>query len=197
MFENFPHFENTHTRTMALGLALQGSVIYYLSTAGPGTSCKSVWSTLVSNNGHLDAGEWGSDLAGTSGLRTEYRALPGSNYQHMVTMPRASENFLLLTNPLAAAFWDDREIDHVEARRKYLTGGMTALYTNFIARLNAQITVPLLTSWASNLWQEGLKSEALTTLDTYGDCLGAWILKKDFDWLPVVQFLLQKGAISF
>ena len=104
LYDDFPHFNNLHTRTMALGLAVAGSTVYYLSTAGPGTACKSIWGSLVSPNGKLDADDWGSDLVGVAGLQTAYKALPGSNFQHMVSFAR-SARFLVVVDPHAAQFY--------------------------------------------------------------------------------------------
>ncbi|MFN8495710.1 MAG: hypothetical protein U0350_49420 [Caldilineaceae bacterium] len=75
LFDDFPYFNNLHTRTLALGLAVLDSTIYYLSTAGPGTACKFIWSSLVSPNSELDAAVWGSGLRGAPQLQTAYKAL--------------------------------------------------------------------------------------------------------------------------
>ena len=194
LFDDFPHFNNLHTRTMALGLAVAGSTVFYLSTAGPGTSCKSIWGSLVSSNGNIDAGEWGSDLDGAPKLHTEYKALGGSNFQHMVSFVRGHQ-FLVVADPSAAQFYAEAEIDHSEGRKKLLAEHMPSVYATFIARLNAQTNVPLLPGWAVPLWAAGLAEGAIIPLETYGDCLGAWLLKDDFEWLPIVQRMLTWGQL--
>jgi len=196
LFDDFPHFNNLHTRTMALGLATHSSTVYYLSTAGPGTSCKSIWSSLVSPNGRLDADEWGSDLAGVAGLQTEYKALPGSNFQHMVSFAR-SARFLVVVDPHAARFYSEAEIDHIEERKQRLAEQIDSVYDTFVTRLNAQTDVPLLPGWAVPLWAAGLTEGAILPLETRGDCLGAWLLDEEFEWLPLVQGLLVEGHIRF
>jgi hypothetical protein len=194
LFDDFPHFNNLHTSTLALGLAVAGSTVFYLSTAGPGTACKSIWGSLVSASGKLDAGEWGSDLAGAPKLHTEYKALGGSNFQHMVSFVRSNQ-FLVVADPSAAQFYSEVELDHVEGRKKLLAEHIHSVYATFIARLNAQTDVPLLPGWALALWAAGLAEGAIISLETYGDCLGAWLLKDDFVWLPVVQRMLTWGQL--
>lgn len=194
LFDDFPYFNNLHTRVMALGLAVANSTVFYLSTAGPGTSVKSIWGTLVSSKGTLDAGEWGSDLSGAPKMQTEYKALSGSNFQHMVSFVRG-DHFLVVADPQAAQFYRQEEIDHVEGRKKLLTEHMHSVYDTFIARLNVQTDVPLLPGWACPLWEAGLSEGAIIPLETYGDCLGAWQLSDTFAWLPVVERLLGQGSI--
>lgn len=196
LFDDFPHFNNLHTRTMALGLAVTGSTVYYLSTAGPGTACKSIWGSLVSANGKLDADDWGSDLSGVAGLQTAYKALPGSNFQHMVSFAR-STRFLVVVDPQAAQFYSEAEIDHSEGRKQRLAEQIDRVYATFVTRLNAQTDVPLLPGWAVPLWAAGLAEGAILPLETYGDCLGAWLLHDEFEWLPLVQRLLVGGQIKF
>ena len=196
LFADVPHFNNLHTRTMALGLAVAGSTVYYLSTAGPGTSCKSIWGSLVSPTGKLDADDWGSDLTGAQGMQTEYKALPGSNFQHMVSFAR-SARFLVVVDPPAARFYSEAEIDHIEERKQRLAEQIDSVYDTFVTRLNAQTDVPLLPGWAVALWEAGLTEGAILPLETYGDCLGAWRLDEEFAWLPLVQRLLMRGQIKF
>lgn len=197
LYDDFPHFNNLHTRTMALGLAVADAKnVYYLSTAGPGTSCKSIWASLVAPNQQIDADEWGSDLTGAAKLQTEYKALVGSNFQHMVSVARTS-NFLVVADPQAAQYYSEAEIDHVEGRKRLLTTHMASIHITFIIRLNAECDVPLLPDWAAALWAAGLEEGAILPLETYGDCLGAWLLKEQYDWLPLVKRLLVYGQLQF
>ena len=139
-------------------------------------------------------GEWGSDLAGAPKLCTEYKALGGSNFQHMVSFVRGS-HFLVVADPRSAQFYSEAELDHVEGRKQLLAEHMHSVYDTFIARLNAQTDVPLLPGWAVPLWAAGLDEGAIIPLETYGDCLGAWLLSDDFEWLPIVQRMLAWGTL--
>lgn len=196
LLDDFPYFNNLHTRTQALGLAALDTKIYYLSTAGPGTSCKSIWSSLISNHGHIDCDAWGYDLDGMADLQTEYQSLPNSNFQHMVSLHKGT-NFLIAVNPQAAQFSNDLDIEQVEARKRLLEQAMPDLLARFVAYINTQTTVPLISAWAPTLWEVSLAAGGITTLTSFGDCLGAWVVNSEFDWLSCVQTLLQQERISF
>ena len=196
LLEHYPHVSNLQTRTQALGMAVQGYSVHYLSTAGPGTACKSIWSSLVSPRGSLDCQPWGYNLSGASGLQTAYQTLPNSNFQHMVTLVKQA-NFLVCVDPQAAQLHDELEIDHVEQRRTLLEQLMPEILNNFVAYLNAETDVPVITSWGEVLWRAGLVEGGIQPLESFGDCLGAWLVSDDFDWLELVQSLLRRGDLQF
>lgn len=196
LLDDFPYFNNLHTRTQALGLAVLDSTIYYLSTAGPGTACKSIWSSLISNHGHIDCDGWGYDLKGMTDLHTEYQSLPNSNFQHMVTLHKGG-HFLIIVNPQAAQFGNDLEIEQVEARKRLLDQAMPAFFARFAAYINTQTNVPIVVAWVPALWAAGMTEGGITPLTCFGDCLGAWTIKPEFDWLSTVQTLLQQERITF
>ncbi len=112
----------------------------------------------------------------------------------MVSFVRGHQ-FLVVADPSAAQFYAEAEIDHSEGRKQRLAEHMCSVYATFIARLNAHIDVPLLPGWALPLWAAGLAEGAIIPLETYGDCLGAWLLKDDFAWLPIVQRMLTWGQL--
>ena len=155
LLDSYPHVSNLQTRTQALGMAVHGYSVHYLSTAGPGTACKSIWSSLVSPRGSLDCQPWGYNLSGASGLQTAYQTLPNSNFQHMVTLVKQA-NFLLCVDPQAAQLHDELEIEHVEQRRTLLEQRMSEVLDSFVAYLNAETDVPVITSWGEVLWRAGL-----------------------------------------
>jgi hypothetical protein len=196
LLDDYPYFNNLHTRTQALGLAILDHSIYYLSTAGPGTSCKSIWSSLVSNRGKLDCGQWRYDLVGASDLHTVYQGLPNSNFQHMVSMHKGT-NFLIAADPKAAQFYDELDIEHVESRKRMFEQHMPAILTRFADYLNTQTNVPILREWAPELWAVGIDASGITQLDAFGDCLGAWLIKEEYDWLGTVQALLRQARLHF
>lgn len=194
--DGYPYANNSQTNIQALGLAIQGSTVYYFSAAGPGTACKSIWSSLVSPRHTIDCRPWGYDLAGAGRLQTAYQALPNSNYQHIVSLYKGA-NFLIVADPVAAQFYDEFELDHVTERKRMLDAYLPTLYTRFAEYLNTQTNVPILRSWAAPLWEAGLADGGISVLDTFGDCLGAWLINNEYDWLAVVQEALQSGKISF
>ena len=195
-FEGYPYINNMQTTVQALGLAVQGNVVYYLSAAGPGTSCKSVWSSLVAPRHTIDCRPWGYDLSGSGNLQTVYQGLPNSNYQHMVNMYREA-HFLVAADPKGALFYDDLEIEHVQERERLLALQLPSVMTRFVSYLTAYTNVPVVAEWGAQLWEIGLSSGGIQTLETYGDCLGAWLINKEYDWLATVQAALQCGQINF
>ena len=195
-FDGFPYINNLQTTVQALGLAVHGSVVYYLSAAGPGTSCKSIWSSLVAPRHTIDCRPWGYDLSGSGNLQTVYQGLPNSNYQHLVSMYRES-HFLIAADPKGALYYDDLEIDHVQERERLLNQHLPTVITRFVSYLTAYTSVPVVTEWGEQLWQIGLSGGGIQVLDAYGDCLGAWLLNKEYDWLAAVQAALTSGQISF
>ena len=196
LLEHYPHVSNLQTRTQALGMALYGYSVHYLSTAGPGTACKSIWSSLVSPRGTLDCQPWGYNLSGAPGLQTAYQTLPNSNFQHMVTLVKQA-NFLVCVDPQAAQLHDELEIDHVEQRRTLLEQRMPEILNNFVAYLNAETDVPVIAPWGEALWTAGVHEGGIQPLECFGDCLGAWLVSNDFDWLELVQSLLRRGELQF
>ena len=196
LLDTYPHINNLQTRTQALGMALYGYSIHYLSTAGAGTACKSIWSSLVSPRGTLDCQPWGYNLSGASGLQTAYQTLPNSNFQHMVTLVKQA-NFLVCVDPQAAQLHDELEIEHVEQRCTLLEQRMPEILDSFIAYLNAETDVPVIPAWGDPLWRAGLKEGGIQPLECFGDCLSAWLVSDDFDWLGLVQSLLRRGDLRF
>ena len=196
LLEHYPHVSNLQTRTQALGMAVHGYSVHYLSTAGPGTACKSIWSSLVSPRGSLDCQPWGYNLSGASGLQTAYQTLPNSNFQHMVMLVKQA-NFLVCVDPQAAQLHDELEIEHVEQRRTRLEQRMSEVIDSFVAYLNAETDVPVIPDWGDPLWRAGLLEGGIQPLESFGDCLGAWLVSDDFDWLALVQSLLRQGDLQF
>lgn len=195
-FDGYPYINNMQTTVQALGLAVQGYVVYYLSAAGPGTSCKSVWSSLVAPRHTIDCRPWGYDLTGSGNLQTVYQGLPNSNYQHLVSMYRES-HFLIAADPKGALYYDDLEIDHVQERERLLSQHLPTVINRFVSYLTAFTNVPVVAEWGEQLWQIGLSSGGIQALEAYGDCLGAWLINKEYDWLATVQAALLSGQISF
>ena len=191
----YPHFRNQHTLTQDLGLALNGSQVYYASTAGPGTACKGIWGSLVGNRAQLDCPPWSYSVSGVKGLKTAYQSLPNSNFQHMVSLFQ-QPTLLVAANPVAAQLYDDLDLDIQAQRQALLEAEMPTIQRRFVAYLNAHTDVPVLPSWAVALWQEALQSGGMIALESYGDCLGAWLIQENFDWLKLVQVLLARGQIA-
>ena len=67
----------------------------------------------------------------------------------------------------------------------------------FVAYLNAETDVPVISPWGETLWTAGLQDGGIQPLESFGDCLGAWLVDEEFDWLGLVQSLLRRGEIFF
>ncbi len=195
-FEGYPYINNMQTTVQALGLAVHQDKVYYVSAAGPGTSCKSVWSSLVAPKHKIDCRPWGYDLSGAGTLQTIYQSLPNSNYQHMVSMYRQPQ-FLIAADPKGALFYDDLEIDHVQERERLLQTHLPGVIRHFVNYLSNHTNVPVVPQWGTALWQSGLADGGIEQLESYGDCIGAWLLDPEYDWLNTVQHLLTLQEIAF
>ena len=77
------------------------------------------------------------------------------------------------------------------------TKQMPDIIERFVAFLNAQTDVPVISPWGETLWTAGLQHGGIQPLESFGDCLGAWLVNEEFDWLGLVQSLLQHGEIDF
>ncbi|MCB0128814.1 MAG: hypothetical protein KDE58_41395, partial [Caldilineaceae bacterium] len=179
-FDGYPYINNLQTTVQALGLAVHEDKVYYVSVAGPGTSCKSVWSSLVAPKHKIDCRPWGYDLSGAGNLQTIYQSLPNSNYQHMVSMFR-QPRFLIAADPQGARFYDDLEIDHLQERERLLQLHRPEVLRRFHHYLTDQTNVPVIADWAEALWQSGLADGGIEPLESYGDCIGAWLLNPEYD----------------
>ena len=193
-----PDFNNLHTRTQALGLAMtEEGLVFYCSTAGPGVAVKSIWSSLVANNSRIYAQEWtDAELVGMNPVRVLYQPLPQSHYQHMVAL-HAGGRLLLAVEPEAALWWDAHDISHSEQRDALLAPHLPRMAQQFTDYLNAETDIPVLPEWSQTLWDAVLAEAGIMPLVTYGDCIGAWLIDDDFDWLALVQDVLAGGAVTF
>lgn len=195
-FDGYPYINNMQTTVQALGLAVYEDKVYYISAAGPGTSCKSVWSSLVAPKHSIDCRPWGYDLSGAGNLKTIYQSLPNSNYQHMVSLYRLPR-LLIATDPKGAIYYDDLEIDHLQERERLSQTHLPEIINRFVHYLSNYTNVPVMPEWGDALWQSGLAAGGIEPLESYGDCIGAWLIDPEYDWLQTVQRLLAAKAIDF
>lgn len=195
-FDGYPYINNMQTTVQALGMAVHEDRVYYISAAGPGTSCKSVWSSLVAPKHTIDCRPWGYDLSGAGNLKTIYQSLPNSNYQHMISLSRLPR-CLIATAPQGAIYYDDLEIDHLQERERLLQAYIPEIINRFVHYLSNHTNVPVMPKWGEALWQSGSAAGGIEPLESYGDCIGAWLIDPEYDWLQLVQHLLTQKAIIF
>lgn len=189
-------FTNTEIRTEALGAALDEDYgqIYYISTAAPPQALKSIWASAVKNAKATLFTPWTSGaFTGAIKMQTIYNPLPGSSYQHMVSLSR-EPRLLIVCDPRGLNTLDYGDMPDpalTAARHQLLQEHMPQVHRRFAAILNQHTDVPVQPVWAPTLWQVCLENGlGLTHLSTHGDCLAAWLVDLDFPWLEQVQELL-------
>jgi hypothetical protein len=196
---DYPTFHNFETRSQALGLATHAGQVYYLSTAGPGVSIKSIWATLVNGQNPLVCADWTGqqEMSGANPIQSIYAPIPESNYLHLVAH-RDQPTLLVAAHPAAVPYHDPDDPAHAAARAHLLQAEMAGVYARFVAILNLHTNVPVLTPWADTLFRAAQQDpDAITPLEAFGDCLAAWLIHADFNWLGLVQRLLQEARIVF
>lgn len=195
-------FHNSEIGTTALGAAIDDdhAIVYYLSTAAPPQALKSVWASVVKNSKATLHTPWTEGaFRGAPKMQTVYNPLPGSSYQHMVSISK---------EPRLITVCDPRGLNTLEygsmydpaftqARHQLLQEHMPTIHRRFAAILNQHTDVPVLPSWAPTLWQAALdEGLGLTHLNAHGDCLAAWLVDTDFNWLERVQQQLAAGRLT-
>jgi len=189
-----PEFSNRHARVYALGLAVYPDTdkLYYGSMCGPAVSCKSIWASICADkakkayvtNWHV------IDFNGQAPIKTINQTLPGSTFTHLICLSRV-DNLILIIEPTAAGVTDDSQRWRLTEQR------MATVLAKFTALLNQKTNVPVLPAWAPTIWRHAnLNTTAITTLDTYGDCLGAWLIDLTFNWQTLVSELLTSRLLT-
>lgn len=215
--DEYPSFNNMHTRVQALGLAVEPASrdIYYISAAGPQQAVKSIYSSVCrrvsatakksgGNNGQIFVTHWNHHtLYGAEGgrFRSVYSDIPNSNYKHLLA--RATIPNLILCTDVANLRIDQEERegrlfddDAYEARNDLLKPHKWRIVSQFVEYLNAETAVPVLEKWGPTIWKHSIEAELITKLQTRGDCIGGWLIEKEANWTKIVQDLIQENAIS-
>lgn len=183
-----PEFTNKHTKVMALGLAVDATQhkLYYGSMCGPAISCKSIWASLCADKAKNTyvVGWHYENFNGQPPIKTVNQTLPGSSYTHLVCLSH-SNNLILAIEPGAAGVTKSTD------RAALLAPHMPTVLAKFTAILNQQTNVPVLPAWSATLWDQATtKTDAITQLLSYGDCVGGWLIDLKFDWLALLSELL-------
>ncbi|MCL4486820.1 MAG: hypothetical protein M1570_01660 [Chloroflexi bacterium] len=166
-------------RAHGLGYAVdpdtQGTI--YLSLVGYRTAVRGVWAALMDNRAIEIANQVLRRADGAYVSRTVQ--LPESGLDHMVllyhqaALPRleAGKAFYLLNST------DEPPIER------------------FIGMLDRAIAAPLLVSWGTDLWKQGMKNKLIEPLpETRG--VEAWRVSSDSDlWLALIEKGIQRGAL--
>ena len=189
-----PQFSNRHASVYALGLAVdtEKDKLYYGSMCGPAVSCKSVWASICADNSKKAyvTGWHYTDFNGQAPIKTINQTLPGSTFTHLICLSRC-DNLILHIEPIAAG------VENSQERARLLEPHLPTVLTQFTAMLNQKTNVPVLPAWAATIWRHAnLNTAAINMLDTYGDCLGAWLIDFTFDWQAFVSQLLASHLLT-
>ena len=189
-----PEFTNKHTKVIALGLAVDEveHKLYYGSMCGPAVSCKSLWAGICADKAQNTyvTGWYYANFNGQPPIKTVNQSLPGSSFVHLICLSQCN-NLILAIEPSAAAVTASAE------RIALLEQHQPTVWAKFTAILNQQTTVPVLPAWSATLWDRAMASTgAINTLNSYGDCVGAWTINLEFDWLALLSELLASRQLT-
>ena len=132
-------------------------------------------------------------MVGASDIKTIYQPLPNSNFQHMVSIHK-QPHLLLAAAPQAVHLSDAYDLETQEQRLQLKRQHWPLIRERFIKYLSTETDVPVVSAWGTALWQQGIEAGAIVELLTFGDCVGAWLVAQDFNWLEVVGDCLRQGG---
>ncbi len=170
-------------RAYGLGYAVDSNCdgTIYLSLVGYRTAVRGIWAALMDNS----AIEIGDQL---------FRRLEGSYLTKTVQLPESGLDHMVILHHQAA-------ITHLEAGCEFYVINESddcangKLLERFVTMLDRATVVPLIHTWASELWSEGIASELIQPLmDTRG--VAAWRVSADSDaWLVLVDRGIRKRKL--
>ncbi len=166
-------------RAHGLGYAVdpdsQGTI--YLSLVGYRTAVRGVWAALMDNRAIEIANQVLRRAEGAYVSRTVQ--LPESGLDHMVLL------------------YHQAALTQLEAGKVFylLNGTDDPPIERFIGMLDRAIAAPLLLSWGTDLWKQGMKNKLIEPLpETRG--VEAWRVNADSDlWLALIEKGIQRGAL--
>ncbi|CAG0945046.1 hypothetical protein ANRL1_02080 [Anaerolineae bacterium] len=167
-------------RAYGLGYAVdpdtEGTI--YLSMVGYRTAVRGVWAALMDNRAVELSNQVLRRAEGTYVSKTIQ--LPESGLDHMVILYHQAA---LLQLEAGQAFYVLNENDAPPIDR-------------FIAMLDRATAVPLLKTWGSGLWRQGIKTQLIEPLaDTRG--VEGWRISADSElWLALIEKSIQRGALN-
>ncbi len=195
-----PRFTNKHASVFALGLAVDADKhkLYYASMCGPAITCKSIWAGICANtakNTYVKGWHY-QHFNGQAPIRSVNQTLPGSTFIHLISLSQVN-NLIVAIEPGATTAPSGHDYHADPERVRLLEPHMNSIHTRFASILNTQTNIPVLPAWAPIIWQHTHEnSDAITTLHAYGDCVGAWVVNLQFDWLTLVGVLLASRQLT-
>lgn len=199
------YLSNADARLPCTGLALDpdNHICYYAGVVGSRTLCKGLWASMHKsrkNNAVLTCTRWSptaqfrGDIAG--GMETLLHPLPDTQVVHTLFVAK-SPGVMLLVDPTASLCTDPDDDERRPLARAAIARDRTALMQRFVGFLNAKTDVPVLPHFGETLWIAAQDNpNAIQELSAYGDCLGAWLVKEEFNWLALVKRLMLDGYLT-
>lgn len=173
--KNYKYVRNNHVGVPAVGYALDGGTLIYLSAVAHKTALKAIWATAAGGN-VLDCGN--EVAAGQPPYRQLWKELPDYSAHHLVMVaesalkPKEGKPFYVL------AFNGDN------AERL------------FAHRLNLALATPVLPEWGDYLLRTARQEGWLVVLETFGDCLSGWRVDPTAPWNAAITVGLRTGDIQ-
>ena len=167
-------------RAYGLGYAVDSDTdaTIYLSLVGYRTAVRGVWAALMDNRA--------IELSNQVLRRAE-----GTYVSKTVQLPESGLDHMVLVHHQAA-------IPHLEAGQAFyiLHQNETPPVERFMAMLDRATAVPLLKTWGTQLWKQGMKNKLIEPLsDTRG--VEAWRVSADSDlWLALIEKGIQRGKLN-
>lgn len=166
-------------RAYGLGYAVdpdtEGTI--YLSLVGYRTAVRGVWAALMDNRA--------IELSNQVLRRAE-----GAYVSKTVQLPESGLDHMALLHHQAA-------IPHLDPGQSFyvLNASDTLPIERFVAMLDHATAVPLLSTWGSELWKQGLKTQLIEPLsDTRG--VEGWRVSADSElWLALIEKGIRRGSL--
>jgi len=167
-------------RAYGLGYAVDPDTeaTIYLSLVGYRTAVRGVWAALMDNR----AVELSSQVL---------RRAEGTYVSKTVQLPESGLDHMVLLHHQAA-------ILHLEAGKPFFVLNRDAAppIERFMAMLDRATAVPLVKTWGTELWKQGMKNQLIDPLaDTRG--VEGWRVSADSElWLALIEKGIQRGTLN-
>ncbi len=167
-------------RAYGLGYAVDAEIgaTIYLSLVGYRTAVRGVWAALLDHRA--------IEIGGQVLCRAE-----GAYLSRTVQLPECGLDHIVLLHHQAA-------LPQLEAGRAFylLNSTVEPPIERFVGMLDRAIAAPLLLSWGTALWKQGMKNKLIEPLpETRG--VEAWRVSSDSDlWLALIEKGFRTGVLN-
>ncbi|HAL61322.1 MAG TPA: hypothetical protein DCP08_02820 [Chloroflexi bacterium] len=152
--------------------------LIYLSLVGFRTAVRGIWAALMGNR-------W-LEVDGRSIHRAAVK------YQRITTrLPEQGLDHLVLIHPQAT-------LKFIEPGKPFyvLSDTQEPPLARFLAMLDKTTRVPLLPQWANTLWESGIETELIETIEATRGTFAWRVSAQDDTWLKVIQEGIDLGRLT-